>query len=77
MKKFLFVIIINFIFITPSFSEIYEINQCYIKGSDTEWQADGWELISMTKKRLIDPKTNKEITTDEFVKKIYLGRNYT
>ena len=70
MKKFLFVIIINFIFITPSFSEIYEINQCYSKGSDTEWQADSWELISMTKKRLIDPKTNKEITTDEMVKEI-------
>jgi S1-C subfamily serine protease len=69
MKKFLVVIIIKFIFTTPSFSEVYEINQCYSKGSDTIWQANMWDRISMTKKRIIDPKTNKKITTNEMVKR--------
>ena len=50
-----------------AYAEIYEINKCYNKGSDTAWTIETWDRISKTKKKLIDPKTNEKITTDEMI----------
>lgn len=59
--------ILGFLLSGNGFAEIYEINKCYNKGSDTAWTIETWDRISKTKKKLIDPKTNEKITTDEMI----------
>ena len=67
MKKLLGIIVLALLWCNISFSEIYEINKCYNKGSDIAWTVEMWDRVSKTKKKLIDPKTNEKITTDEMI----------
>jgi S1-C subfamily serine protease len=69
MKKLLGIIIILLIFSSPSFSEIYEMNQCYHKGDETIWKSERWDIVSKTKKKIIDPDTYEIITTNEMVER--------
>jgi S1-C subfamily serine protease len=50
-----------------AYAEFYEINKCYNKGSDIAWTVEMWDRVSKTEKKLIDPKTNEKITTDEMI----------
>jgi S1-C subfamily serine protease len=68
MKKlFLSILVICSLLSGNAYSEIYEINKCYNKGSDIAWTVEMWDRVSKTKKKLIDPKTNEKITTDEMI----------
>jgi S1-C subfamily serine protease len=67
MKKLLSIIVLGLLFSSSSYAEIYEINKCYNKGSDIAWTVEMWDRVSKSKKKLIDPKTNKKITTDEMI----------
>tara|TARA_B110000977_G_scaffold166542_1_gene214471 strand:+ start:379 stop:1650 length:1272 start_codon:yes stop_codon:yes gene_type:complete len=67
MKKLLGIIVLALLWCNISFSEIYEINKCYNKGRDIAWTVEMWDRVSKTKKKLIDPKTNEKITTDEMI----------
>ena len=67
MKKLLGIIVLALLWCNISFSEIYEINKCYNKGRDIAWTVEMWDRVSKTKKKLIDPKTNEKITTDELI----------
>ena len=59
--------VLGFLLSGNAYAEIYEINKCYNKGSDIAWTIEKWDRISKTKKKLIDPKTNEKITTDEMI----------
>ena len=67
MKKLLGIIVLGLLLSGNAYAEIYEINKCYNKGSDIAWTIEKWDRISKTKKKLIDPKTNEKITTDEMI----------
>ena len=67
MKKLLGIVVLGFLLSGSAYAEIYEINKCYNKGSDIAWTVEMWDRVSKTKKKLIDPKTNKKITTDEMI----------
>jgi len=67
MKKLLGIIVLGLLLCGNCYAEIYEINKCYNKGSDIAWTIETWDRISKTKKKLIDPKTNEKITTDEMI----------
>ena len=67
IKKLLGIIVLGLLLSGNAYAEIYEINKCYNKGSDTAWTIETWDRISKTKKKLIDPKTNEKITTDEMI----------
>ena len=67
MKKLLGIVVLGLLLSGSAYAEIYEINKCYNKGSDIAWTVEMWDRISKTKKKLIDPKTNEKITTDEMI----------
>ena len=67
MKKLLVIVVLGLLLSGNGYAEIYEINKCYNKGSDIAWTIETWDRISKTKKKLIDPKTNEKITTDEMI----------
>ena len=67
MKKLLGIVVLGLLLSGNAYAEIYEINKCYNKGSDIAWTIETWDRISKTKKKLIDPKTNEKITTDEMI----------
>ena len=69
MKKlFSMILVICSLLSGNGYAEIYEINRCYSKGNDTVWKAEMWDLLSTTKKEIIDPNTYERIFTDEIVK---------
>ena len=91
MKKLLVIIVIFLISASPSFSEIYELNQCYWKGKDIIWDVNDWKKKSNEKKAFIDIssgelKYSKEkyltredviISIDTNNQKIFLTEIYT
>ena len=50
MKKLLGIVVLGLLLSGSAYAEIYEINKCYNKGSDTAWTIETWDRISKTKK---------------------------
>jgi len=91
MKKLLAIVIISLIFVSPSFSEIYELKQCYWKGKDIIWDVNDWKKKSHEKKPFIDTSSGelkyseeKYLTREDVIlsidtnnQKIFLTEIYT
>ena len=73
MKKAIAIIVLGLLWCNTVYSEIFEMNQCYYRGTeensltrnDTQWKIEHWDQISKGKKVTIDPITGERESSDE------------